>query len=284
MPTADTIATDTLALPFYLQHEAYHVDTAREVNTGIPLDSIFRPYDAPDTVYRQTMFIGHKLVPSHQALQERPDMAAPGWLFVAIVMLCAALCFYYRIHKLKIRELTKSFFDSHAASRTMRSSLQGAALLPIALILCASISLAIWHMALQYTNPLICLLIALGLTVGYLLRNALLSALATVFDSREAMSTYINGNYIYHLLLATVITPMLFILVYLPGAAQTTAVVMGGLAALTFILRFLRGSKLFLTISKGFNLFLFYYLCTVELIPLLVALKWIISQYINKLS
>lgn len=278
MPTADTIATDTLALPFYMQHEPYHVDTAREVNTGIPLDSIFRPCDAPDTVYRQTMFIGHKLVPSHQALQERTDTAAPVWVFAAIVLLCTALCLYYRIHKLKISELTKSLFDSHATGRTMRSNMQGAVLLPIALILCASISLAIWHMALQHNNPLICLLLALGLALGYLLRNALLSALATVFDRRETMSTYINGNYIYHLLLATVITPMLFILVYLPGVAQTTAAVMGGLAALTFILRFFRGAKLFLTISKGFNLFLFYYLCTVELIPLLVALKWIISQ------
>ena len=278
MPTTDTLSCDLPTLPFYLQHDAYHVDSAAEVNTGIPLDSIFRPCDAPDTVYRQTMFVGHKLVPSHHALQERSDYSVPSWFFAAIVLLCASLCIYYRIHKLKVSELAKTLFDSHAATRAIRGNLQGTALLPIALILCASATLALGHIVPQLSDPLTCLLIALGLSVGYLLRNALLRAVAAVFDRKDAMQTYINGNYVYHLLLATAITPLLFILVYLPGAANVTATVMGGLAALTFILRFFRGANLFLTLTKGFNLFLFYYLCTVELIPILVALKWIISQ------
>lgn len=278
MPAADTILTDSMPLPFYLQHDAYPIPVENEVNTGIPLDSIFRPCDAPDTVYRQTMFIGHKLVPQHNTLQERSYDTAPVWLFAIIVLLCTSLCLYYRLHKIKIGVLAKSLFDSHATSRAMRGNLQGATLLPIALTLCASISLIIWRVAMQHTALWVWLLMSLGLTVGYLLRNALLSWLSNVFDRHEAMSTYINGNYIYHLLLATVITPMLFLMVYLPGATWVIVSIMGGLTALTFILRFLRGSKLFLTFSKGTSFFLFYYLCTVELIPLLIALKWIISQ------
>lgn len=278
MPEADTILTDTLALPFYQQTAAYNVPTDVEVNIGIPLDSIFRPCDAPDTVYRQTMFIGHKLAPSHNDLQQRPDTAAPVWLFAVIVLLCASLCLYYRVHKLKISEIAKSLLDSHAASRTLRGNLQGATLLPIALLLCSAVAVATWWMALQHTAPWVCFALIPALTVGYLLRNALLSGLASVFDRNETMTTYINGNYVYHLMLSTVVTPMLFLLIYLPGAAQIIITIIAIMTALTFILRFLRGCKLFLTFSKGFSFFLFYYLCTVELIPLLVALKWIISQ------
>lgn len=278
MPDTDTILTDTLSLPFYLQTDAYNVPTDVEVNTGIPLDSIFRPYEAADTVYRQTMFIGHKLAPSHKELQQRSDTVAPGWLFAVIVLLCASLCLYYRVHKLKISEISKSLFDSHAASRTVRGNLQGATLLPIALLLCSALAVAIWWVAMRHTAPWVCFVLAPALTLGYMLRNALLSGLATIFDRNDTMTAYINGNYIYHLLLATVVTPLLFLLVYLPGATQIIIGVIAGLTALTFVLRFLRGCKLFLTFSKGFSFFLFYYLCTVELIPLLVALKWIISQ------
>lgn len=278
MPQADTIHIDTAALPFYQLCEPYSQPVESEVNLGIPLDSLFRPCDAPDTVYRATLFTGHKLAPQHSGLQERPPMATPAWVFVVLVALCALLCIYFRNHKLKLSEMLKSTVDGTSPDRLMRGSVQGIAFLPIALVLAAALGMVIWTMAMQSTGPAGYLLLTLAITVAYLLRNGILAALASVFDRSQAMGCYITGNYVYHLLLATAVTPLLFLLAYIPSAANVTAIAIGSLTALIFFMRFLNGTKLFLTKTKTFSFFLFYYLCTVEMIPLLVALKWFISQ------
>ena len=278
MQQADTIHIDTAALPFYQLSEPYEQPVVDEVNVGIPLDSIFRPCDAPDTVYRQTLFTGHKLAPQHSGLQQRSPIAVPAWIFVVIVALCAILCLYYRNHKLKLSEMLKSAIEGSSPERLMRGSVQGVAYLPTPFLLSAVLGLAIWMMALQSTGAWSFFVLTLALTAAYMLRNGVLMALSTVFDQNQAMDNYITANYVYHLLLATLATPMLFVLAYIPGASTAALIAIGGLTALEFIMRFLNGAKLFLTKTKNFSFFLFYYLCTVEMIPLLVALKWIISQ------
>ena len=278
MQQADTIHIDTAALPFYQLSEPYEQPVVDEVNVGIPLDSIFRPCDAADTVYRPTLFTGHKLAPQHSGLQQRTPAAMPAWIFIVIVGLCAMLCIYYRLHKLKLSEMLKSTVDGSSPDRLMRGSVQGVAYLPTPFMLSASLGMAIWITAMQSTGPLGYFLLMLALTAAYMLRNGALVALAAVFDQQQAMDNYIISNYVYHLLLATLATPMLFVLAYIPGASTAALIAIGGLTALEFIMRFLNGAKLFLTKTKNFSFFLFYYLCTVEMIPLLVALKWIISQ------
>lgn len=278
MPTADTIAHDTLAQPFYMLHDAWPVPDGGETNTGIPLDSIFQPWQAQDTVLRQTLFTGHTLAPQHTTLQTRPTTVAPPWLFVVLVMLIAALCIYVHSNNLKIAKLFRSLFEGHTTQHNQHGLMQGVALPPIAPLLCISVATTIWWVAMRSTGVLGFALLALGLTLAYLLRNAVLNVLANAFDQRETMAAYIGTNYIYHLLLAIVLAPMQLLMAYTPWGSMAVAYVIFGLMALTFLLRFIRGAGMFFSTSKDFCFFLFYYLCSVELLPFLVALKWIISQ------
>ena len=276
MPQADTITFNEL--PFYQLAEPYPTPEEAETNTGIPLDSIFRPCDAPDTVYRRTLFTGHKLSPQHSGLQERPQLTAPGWVFVSLVLICALLRFYFSSHKLKLSELTKNTVENGSPDKAIRGQIQGVAFLPIVVLLTSALGTTIWFMAMRQTGIVGYLLLVLALTAAYLLRNGALGGLAAVFDQEQAMSAYITGNYVYHLLLTIVLTPMLFALVYIPGIATGMTIAIGSVTALTFLIRLIRGIKLFLTNSKTFSLFLFYYLCIVEIVPYLIALRWIISQ------
>lgn len=278
MPQADTIYSDTTTLPFYQLTEPYPQPTEADVDLGIPLDSLFRPVDASDTVYRTSLFTGHSLTPHHSTLQQRPATAAPAWIFIVATAICAIIYLYYRNHKLNLRDMLKSTIDGTSPEKQIRGAAQGLALLPIALLLAATLGMVVWYMALQSTGPLGYLLTTLALTLAYLLRNGLLSTLAAVFDKRHTMSSYITSNYVYHLLLTTVVAPLTFALAYIQGAADGIATSIGILTALVYLMRLLHGAKLFLTKSSTFSFFLFYYLCTIEMIPLLAALKWIISQ------
>ena len=278
MPPTDTTYSDIATLPFYQISDPYALPKADEVNTGVPLDSIFRPCDSVETVHRQSLFTGHKLAPQHSTLQERHVNYAPAWLFAVIIGLCIALCVFYRSRKMSVQELFKSVFANHITEIMSHGNMQGMAMLSIVLFLSSALGLTVWHLAMRHTGVVGYFGIVAALTIAYLLRNGVLSALAAVFDSSQAMTTYQRGNFLYHLLLATAVTPLLFLLIYLPGADTVTAIIIGVLTAVVFLIRMVRGSKLFLTNTKGHSFFLFYYLCTVEIVPYLVAIWWIISQ------
>ena len=279
MPETDTIQQPDSLLPFY-QWPSYTQDTV-DTGTGVLFDSIFRPCNADSLVVRPSLFTGHSLAPQHDSLANRPQTAAPAWLFAVVVLLCTLLCLYCRGRKIKFGELMKSTVDVRAAERLLRNLTQGriSTLMPVSPILCAALAMVVWNMTTMHDTGFTgYMLLTLGLTAAYLLRNGLLRLLATIFDQQATMTIYIGGNYLFHLVLAGITVPLLFAVVYIHAAATVAAWCIGLMAALVFVMRFIRGVQLFLTNTKNFSLFLFYYLCTIEMTPLLVLLKWFISQ------
>ena len=64
---------------------------------------------------------------------------------------------------------------------------------------------------------------------------------------------------------------------YLPWGNGVVLDILAGLIVVEFIVRLFRGMKLFLTQSSNAHFYLFYYLCIVEFIPILVLIKQIIN-------
>lgn len=278
MPEADTL---TCQLPFYLWDTTASVDTqpSHEVNVGIPLDSIFPTIEPVEPQPRQSLFTHHGLVVQHEHLTPRNDSTAPTWIFVLLMVLTLLTFLYNNIHKIKVGELLKTTIDNRAMERLVRENnlSRAAALMPIGLLLCATLGVVIYSAAMNHTGLTGYLLASAALAIGYLLRNAVLRLLGNVFFHKEAISEYITSNYLYHLVLTMALVPVLFLLVYLPWGHTVVLSIAIGMVALTFLMRFIRGAKLFLTISKSFSIYLFYYLCTVEFVPILLLLGWFIE-------
>ena len=275
MTMSDSTATmfpDSLP-PFYLWDNPY------EQPSGDTL-FVFPNLAADSVAVRPSLLAGHGLAPQHESPVPRTMNAAPAWLFAVIVLLCAATCLFCRSHKIRFGELLKSTVNLRAAERLLRGMQQGRVmpLSSLAPILCFAIATAVWTAAMRDTGFVGWLLLAVALTVGYLLRNILLRLLANIFDRQSTMSLYIGGNYLFHLLLTTAVVPLLFAEVYIHGAQAATLLCMAVLASVVFFMRFIRGVQLFLTKTKSFSFFLFYYLCIVEIAPMLVLLKWFISH------
>jgi len=280
MPETDTIQPVDSLLPFYQWSGQYEAPETPEPVTGVPIDSIFVACDSTVGEERTSLFTGHGLAPQHDAMLLRTRTDTPAWVFVVVVAISALLCLYYRTRKVKIGELLKSTVDVRATDRILREAglKHNASQVPVALILASAIAMLIWAMAMRGIGIGGYLLLALGLSTAYLLRNGLLAGLASVFEQQHTMTAYISGNYLFHQLLTLVVVPLLFVIVYIPAAANVATIVVVVAAALLLVLRFARGVQLFLTKSKQVSFFLFYYLCIIELIPLLVLLKWFILQ------
>ncbi len=267
MNSPDTL--NLAALPFYQWDTFVAPQSDPEVGV-VPamLDSIFCEHDS--VVYRPSLFSSHSLMPQDRNLTPRPDSTTAPWIFGVLVLLTALLCLYYRMRKITFGPLLTALVDSRAMDRMLRNNnmTRSIQLFPMGMLTVAVVALTLQPVPLwQY------LLLTAGLIVAYALRNGLMRFLATVFDNSGAVSTYVISNYLYHLTLATLLLPMLFLHFYLPRGGEMMLYVMVGLVAVEFLTRLVRGLKLFLTQSSGAHFYLFYYLCIVEIVPILVLLK-----------
>ncbi|MBR4774030.1 MAG: DUF4271 domain-containing protein [Bacteroidales bacterium] len=277
MTTPDTLNLTTL--PFY-QWDTF-VPVLEEADMGVyqsMMDSIFREGDSAVQQQRPSLFREHTLVPHDTHLLVRPDKSSPSWTFVLLVFLAGLLCLYYRVHKITIGHLLHSIVDSRAMDRMLRGNnmTRTVQMVPMGLLLIASLALPVAYFTdrLPFASYLTLSAVAM---LAYLLRNLLLRILGTIFDDNAAVTTYITNNYLYHLVLASVTIPLLFLFFYLPWSNEVVLDILAGLIGLEFVMRLFRGMKLFLTQSSNAHFYLFYYLCIVEIVPILVLIKQIID-------
>ena len=274
----DSITLDLSALPFseWPTTEA----PSEATNTVITLDSILPPRELPDTIYRQSIFHRHTLQVQHQELQPRPEHHTAAWVFAMLILLSALLCIYYHLRKIKIKTLLHATIDRRALDRLIRDSNlnRTSVMLPMGMFICATLAMAVHLQAMRETGVGGYLLLSAGLMAAYILRNGLLRLLGNTFENKAAVDIYISSNYIFHLTEATLVCVLLYPLAYLPGGGNAMLVTIAVVLGIGLLMRFLRGMKLFLTLSSGPSFYLFYYLCTVEIVPALVLIKLVITQ------
>ncbi len=275
-----TAQTTEIVRPFYFWDTTpYPLPEQTEVITGIPLDSIFPPREILPSVVRPSLFKHTTLPVTHDALQERTSTAPAPWLFAALVVLLGLMFLYYNSTKLRITDLLKAATDHRAMDRLIRgNNLNTTRLAPMGLFVIATLATSIYLMALSHNGITAWLLLFAALSIAYMFRNIVARLLGSVFNDVETLSAAVASNYIYHLLLATAIAPLLLLQAYLPVGRETVFYIIIALTVLELLLRLLSALKIFLTLSKSRSFYLFYYLCTVEIVPLLVIAKWFFAQ------
>lgn len=278
--TNDTL--DMNALPFWQWQ--YSLPENEYTNVGIPSDSIYPVHEMPDTIYRQSMFTDHLLQVDHTTLQSRENASAPTWIFFVLLLIVGLQCLYFRIRKIKMLDLLKAAGDTRALGRLKRdSNLNFNYLwLPMGMLAVLPIVLLSQSMLLPNTGLLVYLAIMAIAELFYILRNWLLRFLGNIFDNKQGVSLYIDSNYVYHQIEGVVVVALLFLFFYLPGAKMVMLYIILGFLVLAFLMRFVRGMKVFFTHPNSSSFYLFYYLCIVEIAPILVAIKWfLISKPIS---
>lgn len=271
--------------PFYHWDTIPYVVETPAPDLGVAVNDSVAVYFLPDSAVtvepavRPSLFREQVLVARHTDLQPRTDTSAPVWVFGVLVALLALLTLYYRTCKLRFTTLVPLLFDSRAMDRTLRNNNLNRRIrfVPMGILMLFCLMLAVHQTALAKTGVGGYLLLVAAMAAFYLLRNGLLRLLGLVFDNKTAVDLYITSNYLYHLTLASLTLPLLFLQTYLPSGQSVVLTMLAVVVVLEMIMRLFRGMKLFLTQSSGPYVYLFYYLCIVELAPVLVLIKWIVE-------
>ena len=153
--------------------------------------------------------------------------------------------------------------------------MEGIYLASLALIILKSTQ-TLGHFVISLPQPLFFGITLAALIAFILLKNSFIRLLGNIFDDRAATMLYISSNNLFYFIGGLTTTPLLLLLFYISGAQDTLLKTTLIIIAIVFTIRLLRGMQLILTNSKTSKLYLFYYLCILEIIPILVMAKVIL--------
>jgi hypothetical protein len=247
-------------------------------------DSIFTPVKEAPPVVRKSIFTHHELAVQHNHEIDIHHEGSPGWFFGFIILSIFLICTYLRRKQIDLVTLLQSAIDHRAMGRMLRDTnlTHAPDQAPIALLMLLPVTLVsyffffphpenMWNDMLQYI-----LLYAASIVI-YFTRNGIFRFIGNAFNNSDSMHVYLSSNYIYHLLYAIAATAMAFFVCYTDAVGTVFFYILAGVLALLFTIRLVRGLKLILTFSKTPKVYLFYYLCILEIVPIIVITKVVVS-------
>ncbi len=248
----------------------------------LSLDSVFAAYQPREVVLHPSLFTEHSLQPQHDAAIVHTEPSTPGWIFGLFVLLIALLSLYLNSFRVKLPRL----FGSAVSMREMEyfyrdnNIKRPFSILPMVLFYAATLALCLFFCTETYRHslfpakPWANYLILFGLLTAYfLLKTGLVSLLGNIFSNMNAARLYNSNNFIYQLSACFLLLPLLLFAFYGRCEPQRWSNLLLYLVAFAFCMRFFRGIKLILTNSTSSKFYLFYYLCTLEIVPLLILGK-----------
>ena len=244
-------------------------------------DSLFARHTDDTTIYRESMFAWNTHSTQSVTPLPREHDSNEDWMFGVIVLLLAIMSLYINSRKFKLKDIFLSLFDIRVMERIAReSNIKSWSMLPMVGIYLADLSVIAIDLTRQQTylhsgaSAVVQYLIILGILTAFItLKNGFIHLLGNIFEDKSSTSLYIANSHLFHFVGALALTPVLLLILYGTGiskAATTAAII---IILTTFIIRLFRGFQLILTNSKTSKLYLFYYLCILEIVPILVAAK-----------
>ena len=246
-------------------------------------DTVFTPLDHAEPMPRKSLFT-HHLLPVHNNYEISISHASTsGWYLGGIMLSILFITLFMRVRQLRLPDLFLSLFNEQTLDRMLRETnltrpSSQAIIAPIVLLPIALVAQYLWLPAHnEWQAMLHFVLLYLVSIVAYFLRNGLFRFIGNAFFNKEAVHLCLSSNYIYHLVYGIATSLLAFFVCFTDGHANTFATALGVVLSLLYLMRLIRGAQLILSHAKTSKLYLFYYLCTLEIAPLVIVISNVIS-------
>jgi hypothetical protein len=229
------------------------------------------------------IFQDHLLRPQHPNAQPLTNEIG-DWFTISLIVLVALFTwfrfFYYRI----FRQLYTAFYNLTTTNQIVRD--ESVLLLRASLILSIisymlmglflyQISIFLdWDMGVLQGGLMRFVFLSLSVAIAYSVKMILLRFLSTVFDLEKPVALYIFNVFLMIMMIGLLLLPINILIAYGPFQYRYWILLIAlGIIALLFVYRLVRAIGIWIGIP-GFSLFyLFLYLCTFEIAPLLIIWK-----------
>ncbi len=242
---------------------------------------------------RKSMFTTHQLQVKNSKPIERKEYTN-DWM-VIVLLICFSLIAWLLIFS---RKRVKQIINATYSNRTINQLIRDGDLfkeriaLAFTTIYLLSFSLFVFQIGHYYLNfkelelySFIFFLKILAVIIGlYLLKQRATKFIGIIFKNSNASYVYLLNGFIFNILTGILMLPLLLIMIYSksPISSFTTNLSIGIVIILS-IVRYLRYIIIGVSFSKFSHFYLFLYLCTLEIMPILIIFKLIIGLIDSKL-
>ena len=245
----------------------------------------FLPSDTKKTQYEK-VYSEHKLKPEN-SLPVAISRDTPDWLFFIILLIIALLTWLKVFYRKNVMQIFEAFFSNIVANQIVRDEnilvQRASVLLTIAFNLAAALLLYMLSEIYDWPIPYAAgsgfskfIIFALLISFSYTAKFIVLKLAGFLFRIEKAIATYIFNIFIINNVLGILLVLLVIGIAYLP--ASTTDYIVPAAAMLVcfaYIYRFLRGLVIGFSYNSYSNIYLFLYLCALEIAPLLIIIKLI---------
>jgi hypothetical protein len=209
-----------------------------------------------------------------------------NWIFWILLAGFVILTMTRYYHEKRLKLFGSAIFKRSAATQLIRESPVYAhrSFFPMLSIYIISVTLLIYQ-ATEIFSPgssegiktLLLFAEFLGIYLAYsLLKITAIWLISITFKNQDTAKEYIQNILIYNLVLGILLLPLLLLIIY--TYHELFIYLSGALAIILIGLRFIRGISIGLSDPKFSLIHLFLYLCTLEILPLVFAAKFL-SKY-----
>ncbi len=239
---------------------------------------------------RESLFTHHYLPKKTEIKPIGKTQGSDSWVFGILIGIAILFCWIFWSYRVRVSQMFYACFTNRRMNMLMKGgNVLKEMILPfIAITYLTLFSLFIYKLAKDYSfsdilppmrDYVLYLLIFGGLTMLSVLKFVIVRFIGNVFRSDQISILYLVNDLIFDFLLAISLFPLLFLMffahidiVFQPALAVII------LISIIFIVKTIRGFLLTLTYSKFSKLYLFYYLCSIEILPVLIFGKILFSQ------
>jgi hypothetical protein len=279
------------------------IDRTYSFNNPFDIEDLSNPFNLPRNgtkLVRQTKKKGsqdldkfvstlfeYKAAPKKSVLVKKPPVVSPSWFLFSLLALMGLFTYTLVSYKTDIKKTFQAYKHITIANQQFRD--QKTIFTPFSLISYALFLLALGHFAFISNNlflaqndinqdwTLSSLIISiLGVSGILFLKHTQIRILGIVFPFKQQLDYYnyiiSNGNRMVGLLVA----PLLFLMAYSPDQIKYfTLYTVITLLGFSYLYRYLRSCVAAIGIISANKFHFFIYLCSVEIAPLLILLKFL---------
>lgn len=213
------------------------------------------------------------------------NQAHPFWLFMVLMVIASLVVIVRIFYRKNISEITRAFLSMSITGQLMREEniLQQRASIILTLIFNLTAAYIVWQFgsALAQQLPFSLndfgrfLFFAFLISIIYSIKYVVLRLAGFIFETSQEMDAYIFNIFLSNNIFGMVLFPIAVILFLYPQLSDSRLIlsVIIVLALLFYIFRLLRGILIGRASSGYTPVYLFLYICALEIAPLMVLLK-----------
>ena len=207
------------------------------------------------------------------------------WITIHLVISLCLIAYVQIYYSKRFKQVIKAFFGNRYMHMLTKDGniYRERISIPLVIVYLISFSLLMFLLITQYViQPVFTLeglklfsVIILAVIITWFVKNLLINFVGNLFKNYLILTDYIQTNFVFNMVIGVLLMPIVIIAVFLPSVEMVYAGVIIWLAV--YLFRIIRQVFTGISYTKFSLFYRILYLCTFEIIPLLVLTKLVMS-------